>query len=92
MYQQQNHPIDDILREHIHGVPVPVSKPPTPQKRKQPKVTDEQSKKLELAKFGYYYKDSGEIVYSEKQKVKNKAERARQFNVMTHRGRDSEYV
>ena len=55
-------------------------------------VSDEQSKKLELKKFGYYYKDSGEIVYSEKQKVKNKAERARQFNVMTHRGRDSEYV
>ena len=84
MYQQQNHPIDDILREHIHGVPVP-----TPTTR--PKPGKKKVLKQELARFGYYYKDNGEIVYSEKQKVKNKAERARQFNVRTRRGLDSEY-
>ena len=87
MYRQQQHPIDDMLRQHIHGVSVPVK----PQRVLKPKrkrvlktkVTDEQSKKLELSRFGYYYKDNGEVVYSDKQKVKNKALRKRQFNRMT---------
>jgi len=54
-------------------------------------VSDEQSKKLELKKFGYYYKDSGEIVYSKKQQIKNKADRARQLKETLSRGVDPRF-
>ena len=53
MYQQQNHPIDDLLREHIHGVPTKTQKTKTTKKLKQ---------KMSKNKYGYSYKDSGEYI------------------------------
>ena len=52
MYQQQNHPIDDLLREHIHGVPVSAPKPTTRPKPGKKKV-------LKQGKYGYTYNIDG---------------------------------
>ena len=85
MYQQQQHPIDNILGQHIHGV-VSVPQTPTPTKSKSKRNTiTEKQKQFDLKRFGYYYKDSGEVVYSEEQKVKNKAIKDRQFRQMLNR-------
>ena len=86
-YQQQQHPIDNILGQHIHGVlsnsPKPTPSKPSPSK---PKITiTEKQKQFDLKRFGYYYKDNGEVVYSEEQKVKNKATKDRQLREMLNR-------
>ena len=57
MYQQQQHPIDDIIHQHIHGV----SKPQYWDKEKMVNVKMKQRKQ---SRFGYSYKDTGEIVQS----------------------------
>ena len=87
-YQQQQHPIDNILGQHIHGVlpQTSNSSKPKPSKPSKPKITiTEKQKQFDLKRFGYYYKDNGEVVYSEEQKVKNKATKDRQFRQMLNR-------
>lgn len=53
MYQQQNHPIDDMLREHIHGMPTPR---PT-KKLKTKRVLKQKIQKP--SKYGYSYNIDG---------------------------------
>ncbi len=59
MYQQQNHPIDDILREHIHGVTVSAPQPkPRPKPRKK-KVLKTKKVLKKQGKYGYTYNIDG---------------------------------
>ena len=53
MYQQQNHPIDDILREHTYGVTVST---PAPRPKKKKVLKQKIQKK---GKYGYTYNIDG---------------------------------
>ena len=57
MYQQQQHPIDNLLAQHIHG-----TLPKTPPKFKT-KPTKIKRKKSHHSRFGYSYKANGEVIY-----------------------------
>ena len=60
MYQQQQHPIDNLLAQHIHGT---LPKTPRPTKSKpqiKPKI---KRKKTHHSRFGYSYKANGEVIY-----------------------------
>ena len=54
MYQQQNHPIDDILREHTYGVTVS-----TPAPRPKKKKVLKQKIQKKQGKYGYTYNIDG---------------------------------
>ena len=57
MYQQQQHPIDDVLREHIHGIP---AQAPRPIKKLKPKrILKQKKQKQKTGKYGYTYNRDG---------------------------------
>lgn len=58
MYQQQNHPIDDIIRQHTHGIPPAVSTGRIKIKVKSKKQIKEQPKP-KTGKYGYTYNRDG---------------------------------
>ena len=54
MYQQQQHPIDDVLREHIHGIPaMPIKK------LKTKRILKQKKQKQKTGKYGYTYNRDG---------------------------------
>ena len=56
MYQQQNHPIDDMLREHTYGVTVSTTPKLKPRPKKKKVLIQ---KKQKQGKYGYTYNIDG---------------------------------
>ena len=59
MYQQQQHPIDDVLREHIHGIPTPAPRPAPIKKVRPKRILKQKKQKQKTGKYGYTYNRDG---------------------------------